>query len=86
MALSFERIPEVKQKINTIKMKEANSYWVWTKKAQERNPKRSRAGERIWDSYQYKAPECWLTEGLILDALNNSQDRQLELNDFMKCD
>ncbi|WP_076152766.1 hypothetical protein [Paenibacillus glucanolyticus] len=66
---------------NTVK---AQSYWVWTKKAQEQNPQFNRAGEPIWHHYKHEAPEDWLERGLICDSTKFVKEGQTTIFDFIE--
>lgn len=61
----------------------AQSYWVWTDKAQELNPNHSRAGEVIWYQHKTEAPRKWLEDGLIVDSTEFIKEGQTDLFDFL---
>ncbi|RRJ62419.1 hypothetical protein EHV15_05235 [Paenibacillus oralis] len=61
----------------------ASSYWVWTEKAEKADPKRHRAGERVWEHYALEAPQKWLDEGLIVDRSEYTAEGQADLFEFM---
>lgn len=61
----------------------AQSYWVWTDKAQGENPQRSRAGDPIWPHYLYEAPEDWIKRGLICDSTEFVKEGQTDIFDFI---
>lgn len=62
----------------------AQTYWVWTNKAQEENPQRSRTGDPIWPHYLYEAPEDWLERGLICDSTAKEvmKEGQVDMFDY----
>lgn len=62
----------------------AQSHWVWSEKAEEANPKRSRAGEMVWPQYSKEAPKKWLEDGLIIDSSEYVKEGQMEIFDFLK--
>ncbi|GAB6931611.1 hypothetical protein JCM10914A_55940 [Paenibacillus sp. JCM 10914] len=62
----------------------AQSYWVWTDKAQEENPQRSRAGDPIWPHYKHEAPADWLERGLICDSKEFVKEGQTTIFDFIE--
>lgn len=62
----------------------AQSYWVWTDKAEKLNPARSRAGEPIWYHMMEEAPKEWLEDGLIVDSTEFIKEGQTDLFDFIK--
>lgn len=61
----------------------AQSYWVWTDKAQEKNPKYSRAGDPIWPDYKHEAPSEWVEQGLICDASEVEKEGQADLFEYI---
>lgn len=61
----------------------AQSHWVWTAKAEQENPQRSKAGDPIWPHYLHNAPAQWLKDGLICDASEFVKDGQADLFEFM---
>lgn len=61
----------------------AETTWVWTKKAQEKNPERSKAGEPIWYHQQKHAPKFMLDEGLICDSSEFEKEGQATIFDYM---
>lgn len=61
----------------------AQSVWVWTDKAQEENPQRSRAGDPIWHHYKHVAPAQWLKDGLICDSSDFVKEGQTTIFDFI---
>ncbi|MFE9279366.1 hypothetical protein ACQKLN_29840 [Paenibacillus glucanolyticus] len=61
----------------------AQTFWVWTAKAQEVNPKRSRAGEMVWPHYEKEAPARWLEDGLICDSTEVVKEGQTDLFDYI---
>lgn len=61
----------------------AQTYWVWTKKAEDHDSKRHRAGETVWTHYAKEAPLKWLEDGLIIDSSEFVKDGQSDLFDFM---
>lgn len=61
----------------------AQSYWVWTEKAEKTEPKRHRAGERVWDHFAHEAPKQWLDDGLIVDRSEYTAEGQADLFEFM---
>lgn len=65
---------------NTVK---AQSYRVWTQKAEEADPKRHRAGERVWPHYLYEAPARWLEDGLICESTEVVKEGQTDLFDYI---
>lgn len=62
----------------------AQTYWVWTKTAAQKNPQYSKAGEPIWPHYLREAPAEWLEQGLIADSTAKEvmQEGQVDLFDF----
>lgn len=67
---------------NTEKVK-AKTFWVWTHKAEEENPKRSKAGSPIWYQHQINAPKYMLDDGLICDSTDFVKEGQTDIFDFM---
>lgn len=61
----------------------AQSYWVWTKEAERRNPARTRAGERIWGQRDINAPKWMLDDGLIVDSTEFIKEGQIDLLDLL---
>jgi len=62
----------------------AQRHWVWTPKAEEANPKRSRAGEMVWQEYSKEAPKKWLEDGLIVDKSEYVKEGQMEIYDLLE--
>lgn len=62
----------------------AKSFWVWTDKAEKADPKRHRAGERVWEHYAQEAPQKWLDEGLIVDRSEYTAEGQADIFDFIE--
>lgn len=62
----------------------AQTYWVWTKKAQELEPKRHRAGERVWRHDQINAPMKWLEDGLIIDESEFVKEGQVDIFEYIE--
>lgn len=62
----------------------AQTYWVWSKKAEEQNPQRSKAGNPIWPHYQKEAPADWLDKGLIIDSTEYVKEGQTDIFDFIE--
>ncbi|MNJ66735.1 hypothetical protein D3C77_628350 [compost metagenome] len=62
----------------------AETYWVWTEKAEKENPQRSRAGQMIWPHYSKEAPAAWLEQGLIVDKSEYVEEGQVELFDLLE--
>lgn len=62
----------------------AQSYWVWTEKAEKVDPKRHRAGEMIWGHYAIEAPKQWLDDGLIVDRSEYVAEGQADIFDYIK--
>ena len=65
------------------KMVKAKTFWVWTDKAEAKNPAYNRSGEPIWDDKRYEAPEQWLTDGLIQDAEDVDKEGQMSIFDIL---
>lgn len=63
---------------------QAQSYWVWTEKAEKENPQRSKAGQMIWPHYAKEAPKEWLDKGLIVDKSDYAEEGQVELFDLLE--
>ena len=61
----------------------AKSFWVWTQKAQDAEPKRHKAGEPIWYHQQKNAPKFMLDEGLIIDSSEFVKEGQTDLFDYI---
>ncbi|WP_411552211.1 hypothetical protein [Paenibacillus lautus] len=61
----------------------AQTYWVWTELAQEKNPKHARAGDPIWPHYKYEAPIDWLEKGLICDSSKIVKEGQADLFEYI---
>ncbi|PPQ49102.1 hypothetical protein C5G87_06925 [Paenibacillus peoriae] len=61
----------------------AKSYWVWTQKAEAKNPARTKAGDQIWMERLYEAPQWMIDEGLIQDAEDAPQEGQTNIFDFI---
>ena len=61
----------------------AQTMWVWTKKAEEQNPQRARAGEPIWPHYLTEAPKFMLDDGLICDSGDYVKEGQTSIFDYM---
>lgn len=61
----------------------ARTHWVWTEKAEEADPKRHRAGERVWEHYAKEAPQKWLDDGLIVDSSEYVREGQMEIFDII---
>ncbi|KAE8560231.1 hypothetical protein [Paenibacillus polymyxa] len=61
----------------------AKNFWVWTKKAEMKNPARSREGEPVWDNYLYTAPKWMLDDGLIQDSADSPREGQTSIFDFI---
>jgi hypothetical protein len=61
----------------------AQTYWTWTRKAEEEDPKRHRAGERVWPHYEKEAPARWLEDGLICDSMESEKEGQTDLFDYI---
>lgn len=61
----------------------AQTYWCWTEKAEKADPKRHRAGERVWEHYAQEAPQKWLDDGLIVDKSEYTAEGQADLFEFM---
>ncbi|OAB25254.1 hypothetical protein PMSD_25930 [Paenibacillus macquariensis subsp. defensor] len=61
----------------------AKTFWVWTDKAEAKNPAFNRSGEPIWDDSRYVAPKQWLTDGLIQDAGDVDKEGQMSIFDLM---
>jgi|GEM_PF-2143115 len=61
----------------------AQTYWVWTELAQEKNPKHTRAGDPIWPHYKYEAPADWLEQGLICDSSEVVKEGQADLFEYI---
>lgn len=62
----------------------AQMFWVWSEKAEKADPKRHRAGERIWEHYALEAPKQWLDDGLIVDSSEYVAEGQTDIFDFIK--
>ena len=62
----------------------AKTYWVWSKKAEAKNPAHTRSGEPIWQDKLYDAPQWMLDQGLIQDASEVGNEGQLDLFDIIK--
>ncbi|MNP85931.1 hypothetical protein D3C76_1858830 [compost metagenome] len=62
----------------------ARTHWVCTVKAQEADPKRHRAGERVWEHYAKEAPRKWLDDGLIIDSSEYVREGQMEIFDLLE--
>ncbi|MNO29193.1 hypothetical protein D3C76_191010 [compost metagenome] len=63
---------------------EAKSFWVWTEKAEQADPKRHRAGQRVWEHYTKEAPQQWLDDGLIIDNSEYVSEGQMEIFDLLE--
>ena len=61
----------------------AQTYWVWSQKAQEQNPQRSKAGDPIWPHYLKEAPAEWLKDELICDSQDYVSEGQTTIFDFI---
>ncbi|APB77404.1 hypothetical protein PPYC2_21720 [Paenibacillus polymyxa] len=61
----------------------AKTYWVWTQKAEVKNPARTKAGDQIWMEHLYEAPQWMIDEGLIQDAEDAPQEGQTNIFDFI---
>lgn len=66
---------------NTVR---AQTYWVWTQKAANKNPRYSKVGEPVWPHYLQAAPAEWLELGLIADSTAKEvmKEGQVDLFDF----
>ncbi|MNB81435.1 hypothetical protein D3C75_282170 [compost metagenome] len=62
----------------------AQTYWVWTDKAETTDPKRHRAGEMVWSHYAKEAPQKWLDDGLIVDSSEYVREGQMEIFDLLE--
>lgn len=62
----------------------AQSYWVWTDKAEKADPKRHKAGVRIWEHFAIEAPKQWLDDGLIVDRSEYVAEGQADLFDLLE--
>jgi hypothetical protein len=65
------------------KLVEAETFWVWTDKAEKDNPQRSKAGDPIWPHYIEKAPTFMLKDGLIIDSSEFAKEGQVTIFDLM---
>ncbi|MBP1906826.1 hypothetical protein J2Z32_003490 [Paenibacillus turicensis] len=61
----------------------AQSYWVWTYKAEKENPARSRAGETIWNHCKENAPKWMIEKGLIVDKSEFIKEGQTDIFDYL---
>ncbi|OAB48480.1 hypothetical protein [Paenibacillus antarcticus] len=61
----------------------AKTFWVWTDKAEAKNPARSRSGEPIWEDKRYEAPQWMIDQGLIQDAGDVDKEGQMSIFDLM---
>lgn len=61
----------------------AQTFWVWTEKAQEKNPKHSRVGDPIWPQYKHEAQPGRLEQGLICDLSEVVKEGQADLFDYI---
>lgn len=61
----------------------AQTYWVWTAKAEKNNSSRSIEGEPIWPHYQQQAPRKWLEDGLIQDSTDFASKGQMDLYELI---
>lgn len=66
--------------VQTVK---ARTKWVWTEKAEAKNPNHSRAGDPIWPHYQQEAPKEWLDDGLIQDQEDVIKEGQATIFDYI---
>ncbi|GAB6990873.1 hypothetical protein [Paenibacillus pini] len=62
----------------------AKTYWVWTDKAEAKNPARTRSGEQVWIQHLYEAPQWLLDEGLIQDAEEVDKEGQMSIFDYIE--
>lgn len=58
----------------------AQTFWVWSEKAEKENPQRSKAGVPIWPHYMYEAPAKWLQDGIIIDSSEFERSGQVEFD------
>ena len=65
-------------------MVKAQSFWVWSEKAEKENPQRSKAGVPIWPHYMYEAPGKWLEDGIIIDSSEFQHSGQVDLFDLIR--
>ncbi|MGM1048385.1 MAG: hypothetical protein ACQEXX_19910 [Bacillota bacterium] len=61
----------------------ASTFWVWTQKSQDLEPKRHRAGERVWKHNQINAPAKWLEDELICDESEFVKEGQADIFEYM---
>jgi hypothetical protein len=61
----------------------ADTHWVWTDKAQEKNPKYAKAGAPIWYHQQKNAPKFMLDQGLICDSTEFVKEGQADIFEYI---
>ncbi|MEC4569332.1 hypothetical protein L8C07_25635 [Paenibacillus sp. CMAA1739] len=61
----------------------AKSFWVWTKKAEIKNPAHSREGDPVHERYLYEAPKFMLDDGLIQDSADSPREGQTTIFDYI---
>ncbi|MFD1179228.1 hypothetical protein ACFQ3W_23445 [Paenibacillus puldeungensis] len=61
----------------------AKSFWVWTQKSEDADPKHHKAGVRVWEHYAIEAPRRWLDDGLIIDKSDYQEEGQADLFDYV---